>query len=88
MTIDTLIMFSGAFVAILPFLGFPNSWDKVFLLIVGVFVIALGIFVRRRGNRLEVSRPVRQQDIAEAFPVHTEDQLELPERADEEKTNI
>ncbi|KKW19778.1 MAG: hypothetical protein UY63_C0006G0020 [Parcubacteria group bacterium GW2011_GWA2_51_10] len=51
MTLDTLIMLSGAFVAILPFLGFPNSVDKVLFLIAGVFVIGLGIIVRRRGLR-------------------------------------
>ena len=48
MTLDTLIMFSGAFVALLPSLGFPASWDNVFLRIVGVLVIALGVVVRRR----------------------------------------
>lgn len=48
MTLDTLILFAGAFVAALPFLGFPNSWDKVLLLLVGVFIVALGIVVRRR----------------------------------------
>lgn len=48
MTLDTLIMLSGAFVAVLPSLGFPNSWDNVLLFLVGVFIIALGIVVRRR----------------------------------------
>ena len=48
MTIDALIMFSGAFVAVLPFLGFPNSWDTFFFFAAGVFIIALGIVVRRR----------------------------------------
>jgi len=48
MTIDTLIMLSGSFVVILPFLGFPNSWDSVLLFLAGVFIIALGIVVRRR----------------------------------------
>ncbi len=48
MTIDALIMLAGAFVAGLPFLGFPNSWDTVFFSIAGVFIIALGIVVRRR----------------------------------------
>ena len=47
MTTDTLIMLSGVFVLMLPFLGFPSSWDRVFLVIVGLFVIALGITVRR-----------------------------------------
>jgi VIT1/CCC1 family predicted Fe2+/Mn2+ transporter len=52
MTIDTLIMFAGAFVALLPFLGFPSSWDRVLLLVIGIFIIALGIVVRRKGERL------------------------------------
>jgi len=52
MTVDTLIMLSGAFVALLPFLGFPSGWDKAMLLIVGIFVISLGIVVRRKGERL------------------------------------
>ena len=48
MTLDTLIMLAGALVAVLPFLGFPNSWDKVFFFLLGVFVVGLGIVVRRR----------------------------------------
>jgi len=51
MTLDTLIMLAGALVALLPFLGFPNSWDNVLLFIAGIFVIALGIIVRRRLGR-------------------------------------
>jgi hypothetical protein len=49
MTLDALIMFAGAFVALLPFLGFPTSWDTVILFILGVFIVALGIVTRRRG---------------------------------------
>jgi hypothetical protein len=49
MTLDTLIMLSGGFVAVLPLLGFPNSWDNVLFFLAGIFVIALGIVVRRRG---------------------------------------
>jgi len=52
MTIDTLIMLSGAFVALLPFLGFPSRWDQFLLLAIGIFIIALGIVVRRKGERL------------------------------------
>lgn len=48
MTLDALIMLAGAFVAVLPSLGFPNSWDNVLLFLAGVFIIALGIVVRRR----------------------------------------
>ena len=49
MTLDALIMLSGGFVAVLPFLGFPNSWDSVLLFLAGIFIIGLGIVVRRRG---------------------------------------
>lgn len=59
MTLDALIILSGAFVAILPFLGFPVSWDRVMFLIAGIFIIALGVAlrrsrVRRRNERSEV----------------------------------
>ena len=48
MSLDTLIMAVGAFVAVLPFLGFPSSWDNVMFFIAGVIVVVLGIVVRRR----------------------------------------
>ena len=47
MTVDTLLIFSGAFVAILPFLGFPQGWDTILFFLAGIFVVALGIVVRR-----------------------------------------
>lgn len=47
MTLDTLIIFAGAFVAALPFLGFPSSWDTVLLLLAGVLIIGLGVTLRR-----------------------------------------
>ena len=65
MTLDTLIMLSGAFVAVLPFLGLPNSWDSALYLIAGVFVISLGIVVRRRGKHVEMSRAIRGSDFVE-----------------------
>ena len=64
MTLDTLVMLSGVFVAVLPLLGFPNTWDTVFFLAAGVFIIALGIAVRRR-----VSKRERRTE-TEAFTEH------------------
>lgn len=51
MTLDSLIMLSGVLVAILPFLGFPNSWDSVMFVILGVIMVSLGVVVRRRAPR-------------------------------------
>ena len=69
MTVDALIMFAGAFVAVLPFLGFPNSWDSVFLFLAGVLIIALGIVVRRRLGR-EEKRDERRESFAEDVSRH------------------
>jgi hypothetical protein len=48
MSLDALIIFAGALIAILPFLGFPVSWDHPIFFILGICVIVLGIVVRRR----------------------------------------
>jgi hypothetical protein len=48
MSLDALIMFAGAVVAALPFLGFPRAYLEWLLFIVGICVFALGIAVRRR----------------------------------------
>lgn len=48
MTLDALIILAGAIVAVLPFLGFPSSWNHALFFIAGLCVIALGIVVRRR----------------------------------------
>ena len=55
---DVLIMFGGVFVALLPFLGFPRSWDPALMVIIGACVFALGIAVRR-GNRPPMQLPPR-----------------------------
>ena len=65
-------MFAGACVALLPYLGFPNSWDSVFFLLLGVFVIALGIVVRRSGSGSGSARENTDSHIVEAMPVREE----------------
>jgi hypothetical protein len=68
MSLDALIMLAGFLVAILPFLGFPIQWDNIILVILGVVVIALGIFVRRRGS-LRGTSPSQEQ-IADSATRH------------------
>ena len=45
-------MLAGALVAVMPFLGFPASFDTVIFFVLGVVVISLGIIVRRRGSMM------------------------------------
>jgi hypothetical protein len=54
MTLDTVIMAFGAFVAVLPFLQFPQDWTDFFAFVAGIIIIGLGIAVRRRGMRYQV----------------------------------
>ena len=68
MTVDALIMFSGALVALLPFLGFPLTWDNVILVVLGVVVIALGIIVRRRGLLRRNNTPKTNGTFVESLP--------------------
>lgn len=71
MTLDTLIMFAGAFVATLPFLGFPNSWDKVLLFVVGAFIVALGVVVRRRMSTEAPARYNNADTFVESTPQYS-----------------
>ena len=62
MTLDTLIMLSGAFVALVPFLGFPTSWDTALLLLAGIIIIGLGIVVRRKEGDRKTQERMRGQE--------------------------
>lgn len=62
---DVLIMFFGSVVLLLPFLGFPNSWDTILFVLAGASTIALGILVRR-----ERRRPAAQKEGIETYVEH------------------
>ena len=47
MTKDLVIIALGIWVAVLPFLGFPNSWDRIFLVITGLSISVLMFLLRR-----------------------------------------
>ena len=68
MTLDALIMALGAFVAILPFLGFPIKWDTALLVAVGIIIIVLGIVVRRRGLGRRAGAPRNGSSYVESTP--------------------
>lgn len=73
MSIDSLIMFSGVFVAVIPHLGFPQSWDTVLISAAGILIVALGIVVRRRGLKSrEQSRDGEALSASVFVPRHDE----------------
>lgn len=77
MTLDALIMLCGTLVAVLPFLGFPNTWDSWIFFALGIFVVALGIVVRRRrpADEMPMKRPTRRQR-----PVFAQSQPPVPQQ--------
>ncbi len=68
MTTDALIILAGALIALLPFLGFPSSWDTVFFFILGIFVVSLGIVVRRK--KVAEGPRAMPTHFAESLPHH------------------
>ncbi len=67
MSLDTVIMSFGAFVAVLPFLQFPQNWTSFFAFLAGIIIIGLGVAVRRRG--LGHAAPTDQATLFETQPL-------------------
>ncbi len=72
MSLDALIMLSGALVAFLSVAGFPPSWYKPMFFLLGIFVVALGIFVRRWRGKVETREREAQRMQKTPFPARHE----------------
>ncbi len=59
-------MLVGALIAVMPFLGFTIAMQMWIIFILGVIVIALGIALRRRGERQ--ARAQRRGEFVESIP--------------------
>lgn len=72
MTLDAAIILVGALIGLLPFLGFPNSWDTVMFFILGIVLIALGVAVRRDVHIARAERRRKQRAMfVENEPIKT-----------------
>ena len=67
MSLDALIILAGCLVALLPFLGFPQSMDTVMFFLLGIFTVSLGIVVRRRNINWSKVRKERPEQPAESI---------------------
>lgn len=84
MTLDALVMLSGALVAFLSVAGFPPSWYKPMFFILGLFTIALGIVVRRKRGEWETTMRQSGREVRTSAPAP-----EMPApRAHEETTLV
>ena len=77
MTLDALVMLSGALVAFLSVAGFPPSVYKPMFFILGLFTIALGIVVRRKRGawESEMRKHARTQEPIAMPRAHEEESL-------------
>ncbi len=71
MTIDASIMLSVVLIILMPFLGFPRSWDDTIYFFLGVVVLSLGIVGRRKAGRRRESR-----EFVESMPAKAVDNEE------------
>ena len=67
MTLDTIIMLTGGAIAVLPFLGFPTSWDDILFFLLGMLVVVLGIAVRRNAHHALMEKRQNNKPLPEAF---------------------
>lgn len=49
------VVMLGVFVAVLPFLGFPESWRVVLFIFSGLAIVLLGLFLRGDHLRREIA---------------------------------
>jgi hypothetical protein len=51
MSLHATIFLLGIFLILLPYLGFPQTWDNVFIVLTGLSITVLSFFVRAEGMR-------------------------------------
>lgn len=74
MTIDALILLSGALLLFITALPIPHGIVSILNALLGIFIIVLGILVRRRDNPMFPPRHTEQSEAP----------VELPQNAHEE----
>lgn len=85
MTLDSLILLAGGLIAVLPFLGIPNRIDTILFTLLGIFVISLGIVIRRRKEKKPRRRSAREPQFVENAPLRVAEPTwtEEPQREQE-----
>ena len=68
---ERIILFLGIWIIILPFLGFPNTWDKVLFVITGLTISFVAYLFFRQKQRqkkyLDINNDVINHEKKENF---------------------
>ena len=84
MTKDLMVIALAAWVAIMPFLGFPNQWDTVIFVVTGLLIIVLMLMLRRDlvkyVERIKSREAERADHVFEesTIPKHNDDSSNTP----------
>jgi len=69
MSKDLIIIFLGAWVVLVPFLGFPSKWDTVIFVVSGLLIISLMFMLRkdfvRQISRIKSRSPLHDEHVFE-----------------------
>lgn len=65
---ERTLFFIGIWVAILPFLGFPNLWRKILFVITGISIVYLAFLFRQVAKaRIFVAKSNESDETMESF---------------------
>lgn len=76
---NKIIITLGAFIALLPILGFPTSWESFFEVIVGLAIILTSVWATIDKKLIQKAKAQKRQAQREAFEApETPSELQEP----------
>lgn len=77
---ERTLLFTGLWVAVLPHLGFPESWRKILFLITGLFIIFIShVMYRRKVKERIQSLSDAPNNMMNTFVESMPDEIEVDE---------
>jgi hypothetical protein len=67
---ELTVMILGAWIALVPYLGFPRSWDEPMLVISGLLLVLVGFLLRHHALERLKRQSRRSDSFAENTPAH------------------
>ncbi len=65
---ERTLFFIGIWIALLPFLGFPNAWRKILFIVTGVGVVYLAYLFRQEHNaRMMILKSSSEDQTMDSF---------------------
>lgn len=69
---NKIIITLGAFIALLPILGFPTSWESFFEVVIGLAIILISVWATVDKKLIQKAKAQKRQAQREAFETSEE----------------